>query len=191
MQQDEAPLGHAQATHDGAGIKMALHVAPCRQRYGDGRKHHGQQGRQAEKTLRPVQRTTNLRSGILGIFEPLTAGEQRFSPTPEPGNRPLVAGNQQAITDSRTRLHQPTGCNVVKMHHQARREAEKIEPAIRLHGQNGAHRQFFLANRNLAPRQRLQCPGQTFIQPYLTGFWASLRRLSSFAGAQGNGELPA
>ena len=182
MQPDQPILRHPQTTHDGASVQMALHITPRRQGNSDGREHHGQKGRQPEEALRPVQRTADFRPGILGIFQPLTVGQPGFRPSPETGQRLCLTGQQQAVTHPRPGLNQTARWNIVKMHHQPGGQAEKIDTAIRFHGQDGANRQMQLSDAGRCPRRQLQRPGQTLVQPDYTRLWATFGRRTGLTG---------
>jgi hypothetical protein len=77
------------------------------------------------------------------------------------------------------------------MHHQARRQAEKIHAPVRLHGENGAHRQMLLTDRHQRPRQSRQGATETFIEPDLTGLRAAGARHAGRARLQANRQAAA
>ena len=69
------------------------------------------------------------------------------------------------------------------MHHQARRQAEKIDAAIRFEGQDGRDRQTALAELHGFPGAGIQGVGQPLIEPCRAGRRSARRRFADLAGA--------
>ena len=176
MQTNESALGHAQATHHRTGIKMTLHVAACGQCSGNRRKYYGQQRGEAQKSLGAIKGVANFRPGIARILKAFAALQAATQPGTKAGNSINLSRQQQAIGHPRTGLHQAAAGNIVEVHHQAWRQGEKIDAAIRLQGQNRRHWQGLFANTDLATRRNRNGARQALIEPDRTGLRPQVNR---------------
>ena len=132
-------MRRAEATHDRAGVEVALHVTPRGQRHGHGRQYHGQHRRQTEEFLRPVKRAADFGAGVFGVLDALATPQLFFGGGTEQRQRFRLTGQQQAIGDATPRLFQPRCGQIGKVHHQARCQADEVQPTIRLLTEHRRH----------------------------------------------------
>ena len=163
MQREQPPLAESEAAHQRTGIEMALQIAATGHRHRHSSQHHRQQGGQPEKTLRPVERIADFRTRVARIFKALTACQPRRQPVAKGSNVSRGARQQQPIADPRAELQQAGGGEIVGVHHQARREAEEIDTAIRFMRQRCRYGEGLTAE--LQRFAVLQGAGQSFVDP--------------------------
>ena len=118
---------------------MALHVTPRGQRHGHRRQHHGQHRRQAKEFLRPVKRAADFGAGVFGVLDALAPPQLFFGGGTKQRQRFRLTGQQQAIGDATPRLLQSCCGQIGKIHHQARGQADEVQPAIRFLTEHRRH----------------------------------------------------
>jgi hypothetical protein len=141
IEMQQQPLRRPQAAHHGTGVEMPLHIAPGSEGHGHRRQHHGQQGRETEELLCPIERGTNLRPTVLRVFYALTTLQARFDVELIALDECRIAGHQQAIADAAADLQQTGRRQIGEIHQQARGDAEEIDAAIGFQGQHGSDAQ--------------------------------------------------
>jgi hypothetical protein len=139
VQAEQAALGGAETAQQGKLIEMPLHVAAQRHlRRGSG-KQHGQQGGQAEITLRAIKHLTQFRPRITHIFQLFAAPSRGFA---QRGSRDLdlvarpLPSHQQAIHHPAAHLDQAGTRQILGIQQQARRQCHEIAAALAFKGQD-------------------------------------------------------
>ena len=170
---------------------MALHVTARGQRHGHRSQHYRQQRRKTEEFLCPVERRTNLRTGILRILDTLAPFQSFLNPRTQLIDYLPLAGQQQAISHPAARLNQSRRLKIGQVHQQARHHAEKIHPAIRFQRQDGGNPQGLLPDGQRIAHTSRKRRSQPFVDPDCSRWRNATRRRIGRIAPRCNTQAPA
>ena len=176
VQREQPRLARAQAAHHRAAVEVALDEAARAERDRHAGEYGGEQRGEAEKTLRTVDGVAHLGPCVLQALQALAAPEALLRPRRERVHVLAFAGREQLVGHAAAGLHQPGGRQVVLVHHQPRREIEKIHAAVGLEREHRRHRELRVAELHALTGHDAERRGQPLVEPHRAACGAARRR---------------